>query len=110
MATYDPAILQKFADKMYLRAASMIVTWAAFGLVLGAVAGAVLYGAVRNAMQDLSIGFEMWEFVCAIGGLVLGVVIGIEKAFWLKLEAQKVLCALQTEINTRPQASEQPKA
>jgi hypothetical protein len=39
-------------------------------------------------------------FLFAVG-VAIGVFVGIERAFWLKLEAQKVLCQLQTEINTR---------
>jgi len=33
---------------------------------------------------------------------LIGYLVGTERAFMIQLEAQKLLCMLQTEVNTRP--------
>ena len=97
MAQYDPTILQKFADKMYLRAYSLIAVYTVFGLILGCLVGALI--------PSFSRGSDAWTIGPILGviGAVLGFIMGVEKAFWLKMEAQKALCQLQIELNTRPQ-------
>jgi len=100
MADYDPAILRKFAQKMYSRAKSIIATWTLLGFLVGGGAGFFLSGSLGGQRSvSLEVGPVFW--VLLIIGALVGFLIGFEKAFWLKLEAQKVLCALQTEVNTR---------
>jgi Na+/glutamate symporter len=106
VANYDPAILQKFADKMYARAMQVIVAWAVLGFFLGGIiGGAALFAAAQGLLRELGLGGGSGACVVSLGsavlGCIIGVLIGIEKAFWLKLEAQKILCQLQTEVNTR---------
>ncbi len=106
MAQYDAAILQKFADKMYARAIQVIVAWAVLGFFLGGIIGGIaLFAAAQGILRELGLNGGGGACVVSLGaaalGAAIGTLIGIEKAFWLKLEAQKILCQLQTEINTR---------
>ncbi len=105
MSQYDPAILETFADKMYARATNITLTWAFLGLVIGGTAGAVVYGVSQSQVRHLAVAFETWCVCAGLLGAVVGFLVGLEKAFWIKLEAQKVLCLLQTEVNTRPIAA-----
>lgn len=88
--TYDPAVMQRFAEKLYRQAALLVVTWAlAFGF-----AGAVVCKLVHWPLEAGVPLTAAW--------FLIGALIGNARAFALKLEAQRALCALQTEINTRP--------
>jgi hypothetical protein len=95
--TYDPAVLAQHAEKLYSQARGVAVTTA---LRWGAVFGLIGFIAIhvvnaRGPVEAIPLGS---------GGLgaLLGFFSGWEKAFALRLEAQRALCALQTEINTRP--------
>lgn len=91
---YDPTILVQYADRLYSQANSIIVLGTMAGAVVGLLAGAATVGVIGP------VGLVM-------GGVffgVLGFALGRERAFRYKLEAQRVLCELQTEINTRPRA------
>ncbi len=79
-----------------------------FAALVGAAAGIgfqLASSATTSARADMELNFGPIFFVLIGIGAVVGFLVGLEKAFWLKLEAQKVLCALQTEINTRAPAS-----
>lgn len=92
--TYDPALLTSSAEKLYRKATLIAVGYAARGALLGGVLGA-LFAGMRN-------GDVMTTATISAGVLALiGVSMGAEKAFALRLEAQRTLCLLQTEINTR---------
>jgi len=118
---YDPSVLKEFAARMYSRAAVVVLTWTFIGILIGLVGGLVLgapiVAALDNAKRvDKDAALIVVLVVGAIGG-GLGFAIGSEKAFWMRLEAQKVLCMLQTEVNTRkprtlkpPTPTEQPPA
>lgn len=105
MAQYDPAILVKFADKLYLRAASLVAVYSLLGLLLGGGAGLVFSSLSSRSGADMTTGF-----VCAVIGLALGAYFGWEKAFWIKVEAQRVLCLAKIEENCRPQSGRSPGA
>ena len=92
MAAYDPQILQKFADRLYARAAGLTLLYAAFGVAIGGVLG---FGFARY------IDYAPFFIVAAVAGALIGAMNGYEKAFTLRLEAQRTLCVLQTEMNTR---------
>ena len=100
MTDYDPAILRKFAQKMYSRSNSIIAVWTLLGFLVGG-AGSFLLGGRLKGVDSLNLEVGPMFWVLLITGGSVGLLLGIEKAFWLKLEAQKVLCALQTEVNTR---------
>ena len=87
--TYDGAVIQEFASRLYSRANSIIVTFTVVGLIICGVAGAAaLHG---NGIAAL---------IAAAIGAALGFSIGQERAFKLKLEAQVALCQVQIEKNT----------
>lgn len=94
MVQYDPEVIQRFAAQLYRRAASIVALYALIG-VLGGLASGYVLGTFLSVRE---LGLISWT--CVIVGLVLGVVIGQERAFSFKLEAQKLLCQVQIEANT----------
>lgn len=98
MATYDPGILQKFADSLYSRANGIIVTYTLVGLIVGAVGGFFLETVLRTGNVLVVVGVV----AVMVGGI--GSSIGSAKAFILKFQAQVALCQRQIEMNTRPRA------
>jgi len=103
--TYDPAVVQKFAGRLYSRATSIVVTSTLGGLILGAIAGgglvvaAAAYAPGSKPSPGIAIGIG-----ALVAGLV-GLVRGLERAFKLKLDAQMALCQVQIEANTRAKNS-----
>lgn len=97
MATrYDPAIIQKFADRLYLRANTIIFMCTFLGLIIGAALGYALGNTIGKT--DTRMIFTL------VGAVVLGLFglfVGIEWAFLLKLKAQMALCQKRIEENTR---------
>jgi uncharacterized protein YcfJ len=89
---YDPAIIQKFADKLYVQARSIIVTCTLIGIIAGGVAG--------YAMADRSMK-QIYMIVGAVIVGLLGFAVGQARAFALKLQAQIALCQMKIEENTR---------
>ena len=85
--TYDPAVIQEFASRLYGKANSIIATYLVVGLILGSIAG----GATGNGVVII---------LGALVGAALGFLMGKERAFKLKLEAQVALCQVQIENNT----------
>ena len=88
MLSYDPIVIEKFAQKLYGRATSIVLSYSIVGIILGAAAG--LYTNQSSA-----------TFVLAGFAGVVGFLLGSQKAFLLKLQAQTVLCQVQIEKNTR---------
>lgn len=109
MAKYDPAILEEFADRLYTRAQSIIGTYTVLGIVLGFVAGLVI-SSFMTSLKGSGISPLTLGAILAVVGGIGGFQIGREKAFWIKLEAQRALCALQTEFNTRKGLTAEPDA
>lgn len=100
MVTYDPAILVVFASRLYAQAQRVVIMATLIGVLLGGVGGAAGCAAAGFS-SDISIGM-------IAGALLLGLfgfVVGLERAFMYKLKAQETLCILQTEINTRTEAT-----
>ena len=88
MIEYDPNVIRGFADALYKRAASIVVTNAAIFGVVGAVGGYSLKGG----------GTAVLALVIGAG---LGYYLGLQKTFLLKLQAQTALCQVKIEENTR---------
>ena len=92
MINYDPAVIQTFAEKLYKKANSIIVTYTLIGLILGGVGGYYLSEAAGGGMSTIAI--------VAVVAALIGFAIGREKAFLLKLQAQTSLCQVKIEQNT----------
>jgi hypothetical protein len=105
MTTYQPEIIQKFADRSYTRAAGTIVVSAIVGIVIGF---AVEPFVSQTLPPRLSILLPTWTSAVVFG--ILGVLQGMERAFVLRLQAQTALCQMQIERNTRrPSENASPK-
>ena len=102
MAAYDPKILQQFADSLYSKADSIVAQYTIRGVLLGALLALVSYWGLvaylRNAAPDSALFVAGVLFVVCVVGFYIR---GKEKAFGLRLEAQRTLCQLQLEKNTR---------
>lgn len=90
MITYDPEVIRTFAQRFYERAALLVFMYTAAGMVIGATAGKFSFGTTG-----------MWVTGAVAG--VVGLLLGTQRAFLLKLEAQMALCQLAIEANTRGQ-------
>ena len=99
MANYDAIVIQQFADALYSRANSIIVTYTVFGALIGYFASIFLHNVIPMQIQLI---YQYGGFICAVVGAVCGFSVGQSKAFWLKLQAQTALCQMKIEANTRP--------
>lgn len=100
---YDPNILEMYADDLYYQAKWIVFTT---GLRYGIVAFVLGLGALfifdPRARVDLFAAPEMvLVWAAAALALLAGLDVGRRRAFRLKLEAQKILCDRQIELNTR---------
>ncbi len=89
---YDKKVIEQFADKLYKRANSTIVTYTVFGLLIGLFAGAAVFASTKNGL---------FFFLTLLVFGFIGYAIGSDKAFLLKLQAQLALCQAQIETNTK---------
>lgn len=111
---YDEKVLQGYVDSLYAQA-RWIVFWCALraviiGAVGGAVAGIALFFVDRSELPDPVGAIRIATGICAGIGLLVGLSRGFDRAFQLKLEAQRVLCQMQIERNTRPAMNFSPTA
>ena len=88
---YDADIIREFAAKLYLRARSLAAVYTLIGTFLGGLVG----GATASENP-----IALWLSILMFG--IIGYMIGREKAFAMKLEAQTALAQVQIEMNTRP--------
>jgi hypothetical protein len=95
MVTYDAQVVQKFADRLYTRAQSIVISCTLLGLLIGLFFGFGL-GQMRIGQAGGVLGFA----IVALFG-VIGYMAGSERAFHLKLQAQLALCQVKIEENTR---------
>lgn len=98
---YDSDILQDYADNLYAQARGIIVETAFQYGIGGAIVGGLIWGVGAKELPDFSnLGLYLVIIIAAILAWA-GVLQGRRKAFNLKVEAQKLLCQRQIEINTR---------
>jgi hypothetical protein len=98
---YDEQILLKGAATLEARA-RQIVVWTAVKytvIAFGAVAGAGAFIRATTASKDLPA--EIMGGIAAAIALVIGIVIGLDRAFELRLRAQQLIALVQIEQNTR---------
>ncbi len=86
---YDANVIVQFAERLYSKANSVIIRHAILGLLIGAAIG---YSAGKSTTIAA---------VAAVGIGIVGYLMGVEKAFQYKLQAQTALCQVQIEVNTR---------
>jgi hypothetical protein len=106
MAQYDPVIIAEYAARLYRRAALIVFRYGMYGLFPGMCAG---FGLARFADASFQLGnggLLVGLGILGFGslGLAIGVIIGQERAFLLKLQAQLALCQARIELNTRKYA------
>ncbi len=96
MATpYDETILERFADDLYKKADAAVAQLMVLWFLLGLIVGSALSGVIRGASPGMTI-------MTSIGvGLFIGFALGSERAFKFRLEAQRTLCQVAMERNTR---------
>jgi len=109
MVAYDPAVIQKFVDRLYRRARTVILTSTIGGILFGGFIGffVVLFFdqqtvKVPNRFSLDELGAEL--VACLIGAVLFGLIgflAGRERAFLLRLQAQAALCQIKIEENTR---------
>lgn len=102
MTKYDSKILYEFADRLYDEANSIIWSYTTIGAIIGIVLGVITGFLVKNVPDENTggVGFIVAIFASVILG-VIGFYMGKEKAFSLKLKAQRILCMVKIEENTR---------
>jgi hypothetical protein len=124
MSSYEPQILEEFAEKLYKEAGEIISSYCVgsilgggfLGLLIGAAAGfaqpfiasgtpAPTAGNPLSFSDAVPVDAAIAGIAFAALGGILGYYWGKEKAFELKLKAQQALCQLQIEKNTRPPVS-----
>jgi F0F1-type ATP synthase assembly protein I len=104
MTIYDESILQQYADDLYRQAKWIIVSMAVrYGVAVFLVSlmVGILIGSQRQITEDAGNQGVLVVLVLTLVGIIAGVDAGRRKAFYLKLQAQQILCQRQTEINTR---------
>ena len=93
MTDYDPKVIQKFADRLYTRAAMVIVWFVILGLLSGLVTGWLL--GLKIPLTD-AVKFLIFPLL----GALVSWGWAEQKAFQLRLEAQKLLLQKRIEENT----------
>jgi hypothetical protein len=95
---YDTDVIQQQADDLYSRAKWMeAVTALRYGVITFVV---VALGSFIIPKSNPQAGFVLAIFAALFGALV-GAYNGRAQGFHLRLQAQKLLCQRQIELNTR---------
>jgi glucose-6-phosphate-specific signal transduction histidine kinase len=102
MANYEPAVLERWAEKLYSRARLLALSYGVAGALIGGCIGA----AVAFAMKAHGSDQNAFVIGAASLGLAVGIAEGFRKSFMLRLEAQRTLCQLEIEKNTRTRVHE----
>ena len=92
---YDSSVIVKSAEKLYSAAAATVLACTLLLGLVGAAVGAGVFGLVAR---------EAAVFGAVLGGLVfgaMGYLVGTQRAFTMRLQAQQALCQVQIELNTR---------
>jgi hypothetical protein len=100
---FDSTIIESFARRLYARASWVVLRyWFLYTMVGGIAAATCYYYLPAQVAQNLGAFIVLGTLVCF--GLV-GIAVGNEKAFHLRLQAQMALCQIQIERNTRAAAA-----
>ncbi|WP_338866766.1 hypothetical protein [Myxococcus stipitatus] len=90
---YDPGVIQSHAEALYAQARRIVLKFAFFGFVVGAIMG----GAAGSAAS----GGGTLALIGGLVGALIGGSMGRSRAFVLHLQAQMALCNVAIEANTR---------
>ena len=103
MVEYNPEVLKRYADRLYVQAYLLVLVWTLVGAGIGAVISAVV--PVRGLSHDEQsmLAGGLW-----IGLTVVGFLFGWSQCMSLRIKAQQILCQVAIESNTRVFA--QPRA
>jgi hypothetical protein len=85
MAAYDRDVIYEFANRLYSKAETVTFSYTIIGILLGG--SACLFSKTSGVILAVIFG-------------IIGFLIGNEKAFWYKLQAQVALCQAEIETNT----------
>lgn len=99
---YDPTVIVAEAERLYQLAGGLPASWAIRGGLAGAVLGVVLGGMLGLGMHEPGLGAALGAVLVAALLAIGGWRAGIARAFFLRLEAQRLLVFAQIEMNTRP--------
>lgn len=101
--SYDPAVIQTFANEMYKKAKKIVlIETIKYGFFIGfgvMIASFFIFAKIGIEPNQGNVGV-MFLIGSFIGGYI-GWQNGQLKAFHLKLEAQRALCFVKLEQNTR---------
>lgn len=100
LPSYDPRVIEQFADKLYRKASSFVAGSIVVGGALGALFGAVPLTSLGDSWPIPSAFGFATLLVGTLCGAVVGYVIGDTRSFGYRLQAQAALCQLQIERNT----------
>ena len=101
---YDPAVIQDMANRLYNESKWLILRGAVVGALFGAMTGsivALLLGELSSVIGGVAV--VVFGTLCA----ALGASYSHSRTFLLRLQAQKLLCQVQIEINTRRLSNDQ---
>lgn len=91
MPTYNPNTLQRYADALYVRAYLSVVFYGFIGWLVG---NGLLRLPNQGMLNPLGAN-SIWLSTLAFAG------IGWARSFMLRVEAQRLLCLMAIEENTR---------
>ena len=94
MTEYDPALIEQHVARLYQQAKSVVTSYTVTGAVLGGLPSVAGFVVPNDA------GFLFYGILGAPIFGWIGYLLGTEKAFQLRLQAQTTLCQLQIEKNT----------
>ena len=96
---FDPGIIEKYADHLYRRAASLVMGATVVGGIIGAIFGGVPLTHYANWPIPHSAGYATAMIGALIGGFI-GHVVGESRAFGLRIQAQMALHQVRVDQNT----------
>ena len=99
LPSYDPRVIEQFAEKLYRKAAAFVAGSIIAGCALGAAFGAVPLTSLGDAWPIPSTFGIATMLAGALCGGVVGYVFGDTRSFGYRLQAQAALCQLQLERN-----------
>lgn len=99
MPSYDPRVIEQFAENLYRKASAFVVGSVVIGAALGAAFGAIPLTSLGDSWPVPSVFGFATLLIGGIFGAVIGYVIGDTRSFGYRLQAQSALCQLQVERN-----------